>query len=235
MPDAQIASALGVLASSGQVGFDLAAARFHRPLPVQAGLLDTLHPRLAEARKLVAGGGCGAKARGSTRCNRRSSATGSRWAPSPRKTVAPALARQYQGTRGPCKHTLAVRMFLDPLNALEPEHDLEPDRTPRGARPPAAATRRISRRSRARWTARTRTSAPRWPRPPPSRLFNAEGRRPGLALCWPHWVSKLVAETLAPADMERKREYGARHGEMTPAVIEAAAGRTQRAPRSSSC
>ena len=36
---------------------------------------------------------------------------------------------------------------------------------------------------------------------------------------------KLVAETLAPADMERKREYGARHGEMTPAVIEAAAGR----------
>ena len=34
-----------------------------------------------------------------------------------------------------------------------------------------------------------------------------------------------MAETLAPADMERKREYGARHGEMTPAVIEAAAGR----------
>ena len=58
LPDAQIASALGVLASSGQVGFDLAAgAYFHRPLPVQAGLLDTLHPRLAEARKLVAGGG----------------------------------------------------------------------------------------------------------------------------------------------------------------------------------
>ena len=24
---------------------------------------------------------------------------------------------KYQGTRGPCKHTLAVRMFLDPLNA----------------------------------------------------------------------------------------------------------------------
>ena len=95
LPDAQIASALGVLASSGQVGFDLAAgAYFHRPLPVQAGLLDTLHPRLAEARKLVAGGGVRREGEGSTRCNRRSSATGSRWAPSPRKTVAPALARQ---------------------------------------------------------------------------------------------------------------------------------------------
>ena len=91
LPDAQIASALGVLASSGQVGFDLAAgAYFHRPLPVQAGLLDTLHPRLAEARKLVAGGGVRREGEGSTRCNRRSSATGSRWAPSPRKTVAPA-------------------------------------------------------------------------------------------------------------------------------------------------
>ncbi|WZB60379.1 hypothetical protein WJ970_20375 [Achromobacter xylosoxidans] len=61
---------------------------------------------------------------------------------------------------------------------------------------------------------------------PPSRLFNAEGPTPRAcfvlaALGKP----KLVAETLAPADMERKREYGARHGEMTPAVIEAAAGR----------
>ena len=56
-----------------------------------------------------------ARRRGSTRCNRRSSATGSRWAPSPRKTVH--LPTPYQGTRGPCKHTLAVRMFLDPLNA----------------------------------------------------------------------------------------------------------------------
>ena len=37
--------------------------------------------------------GCGAKARGSTRCNRRSSATGSRWAPSPRPLHLP-LARQ---------------------------------------------------------------------------------------------------------------------------------------------
>ncbi len=61
---------------------------------------------------------------------------------------------------------------------------------------------------------------------PPSRLFSAEGPTPRAcfvlaALGKP----KLVAETLAPADMERKREYGARHGAMAPAVIAAGSGR----------
>lgn len=61
---------------------------------------------------------------------------------------------------------------------------------------------------------------------PPSRLFSAEGPTPRAcfvlaALGKP----KLVADTLAPADMVRKREYGARHGEMAPAVIDGAAGR----------
>ncbi|WP_312431251.1 DUF6493 family protein [Achromobacter sp.] len=61
---------------------------------------------------------------------------------------------------------------------------------------------------------------------PPSRLFSAEGPTPRAcfvlaALGKP----KLVADTLAPADMVRKREYGARHGEMAPAVVDAAAGR----------
>ena len=117
---------------------------------------------------------------------------------------------------------------------LEPEHDLEPDRTPRRREPPAAATRRISRRSRARWTARDERAA--LAALPPSRLFNAEGRRPACFVLAALGKPKLVAETLAPADMERKREYGARHGEMTPAVIEAAAGRDATcAPRSSSC
>ena len=109
---------------------------------------------------------------------------------------------------------------------LEPEHDLEPDRTPRGcARPPAAATRRISRRSRALDGADEDERAALAKALPPSRLFNAEGPTPRLLCAGRIGQTKLVAETLAPADMERKREYGARHGEMTPAVIEAAAGR----------
>ena len=135
LPDAQIASALGVLASSGQVGFDLAAgAYFHRPLPVQAGLLDTLHPRLAEARKLVAGGGVRREGEGQytvqSAQQRYRIALGAE--PAQDRCTCPWHAK-YQGTRGPCKHTLAVRMFLDPSMRLEPEHDLEPDRTPRGA------------------------------------------------------------------------------------------------------
>ena len=118
LPDAQIASALGVLASSGQVGFDLAAgAYFHRPLPVQAGLLDTLHPGWpkraswwpaagAARRRGAVHGAIGAAAL-PDRAGRRARA---------RPLHLPWHAK-YQGTRGPCKHTLAVRMFLDPLNA----------------------------------------------------------------------------------------------------------------------
>ena len=61
---------------------------------------------------------------------------------------------------------------------------------------------------------------------PPSRLFSAEGPTPRAcfvlaALGKP----KLVADTLAPADMQRKREYGVLHGAMAPAVIAAGSGR----------
>jgi hypothetical protein len=61
---------------------------------------------------------------------------------------------------------------------------------------------------------------------PPSRLFSAEGPTPRAcfvltALGKP----KLVAETLAPADMTRKRDYAPRHAAMTPAVIAAASER----------
>ena len=230
LPDAQIASALGVLASSGQVGFDLAAgAYFHRPLPVQAGLLDTLHPRLAEARKLVAGGGCGAKARGSTRCNRRSSATGSRWAPSPRKTVAPAPGTpSIKARAGRASTRWRCACFLIPSMRLEPEHDLEPDRNAaRRLRPPAAATRRISRRSRARWTARTRTKRAALAKAlPPSRLFNAEGPTPRSLLC-----AGRIGQTQARGGDAGAGGHGTQARiwraprRMTPAVIEAAAGR----------
>ena len=188
LPDAQIASALGVLASSGQVGFDLAAgAYFHRPLPVQAGCWIRCIPgwprRASWWRR-----GCGAK-RGAVRCNRRSSATGSRWAPSPRKTVAPAPGK-YQGTRGPCKHTLAVRMFLDPLNALGAGALNLTERR-------AAARGRRRRRDAARYRAVRRAldgadedERAALARPCRHRACSTRrGRRPGL-LCWPHWVNR---------------------------------------------
>ena len=158
-------------------GFDLAAgAYFHRPLPVQAGLLHTLLP--------------GWRVRASWWPAAAQQLPGSRWAPSPRKTVAPAPGTPSIKARAGRASTLAVRMFLDPSMRLEPEHDLEPDRTPRGAARGRRRRRRGGYRSRARWTARTRTSAPRWPRPCRHRACSTRrGRRPGLALCWPHWVN----------------------------------------------
>ncbi|WP_411734476.1 SWIM zinc finger family protein [Paeniglutamicibacter sp.] len=49
-----VADALAVLATSGQVGFDVAAGTyFHRPLPFDTGSMLGLHPRLAGAQRLV--------------------------------------------------------------------------------------------------------------------------------------------------------------------------------------
>lgn len=61
---------------------------------------------------------------------------------------------------------------------------------------------------------------------PPSRLFKAEGPTPRacyalVALGRP----KLVAETLAAADVQRQREFSHRHAAMVPVVIDAAAAR----------
>ena len=52
--------ALAKLGAAGIVGYDLeAAAYFHRELPFDLTRLDALHPRLKEARKLLAEGGVG--------------------------------------------------------------------------------------------------------------------------------------------------------------------------------
>lgn len=53
----RVQGALSVLASSGQVGYDVAAgAYFHRPLPVRPELLEALHPRLTDAHRLIDAG-----------------------------------------------------------------------------------------------------------------------------------------------------------------------------------
>lgn len=107
----RVRAALSVLASYGQVGFDLAAgAYFRRPLPVRPELLDDLHPRLADARALVGAGGVQSLAGGGWRV--RSGDTeyvvtadgvaGDR-------CTCPWWAR-YKGSRGPCKHVLAVHV-----------------------------------------------------------------------------------------------------------------------------
>ncbi len=53
-----VTAALGVLGARGLVGYDLAeGAYFHRELPFDLEKVDTLQPRLLDARKLVGSGG----------------------------------------------------------------------------------------------------------------------------------------------------------------------------------
>lgn len=99
--------ALSVLSAAGRVGFDVADGEyFDRVLPFEPAVLESMHPRLTAARQLVAGGAVSVY---SDRAAVRSGDTAyeleavdGRW----RCTCAWEAA--HHGTRGPCKHALAV-------------------------------------------------------------------------------------------------------------------------------
>ncbi|MGW7366897.1 SWIM zinc finger family protein [Streptomyces sp. NPDC054841] len=106
---ARVRAALVRLGTAGRVGYDLAdAAYFHRELPYDADRAERHNPRLVAARALVSAGAvriAGATATvasGDRRYQVRDSdgvlsCTCTWWA-------------DYRGSRGPCKHALAVRM-----------------------------------------------------------------------------------------------------------------------------
>lgn len=117
----QVESALAVLGSRGLVGFDLASgAYFHRELPFDMDKVETLHPRLVEARELVnekkvrivsqAGADDGLQAEAYVQ------GTGVehrvRLQPTEDTCTCPWYGK-HQGDRGPCKHVLAARLFLE--------------------------------------------------------------------------------------------------------------------------
>lgn len=103
------ARALAVLASRGVVGYDLAAgAYFHRELPFQVGDLESLHPRLEAARRLVqagavSGGRVAASGGGSyeVRVGDDDYACTCAW------------YSKHEKTRGPCKHVLAMSLLAE--------------------------------------------------------------------------------------------------------------------------
>jgi hypothetical protein len=101
-------AALGYLAASGRVGYDLAdEAFFHRELPFGAGP-EAMHPRLISARELIATGAVtvtdtGAIVRSGESEQRVTFAT-----PADRCTCP--WWGKHQGSRGPCKHVLAARL-----------------------------------------------------------------------------------------------------------------------------
>ncbi len=106
--------ALAALGSRGLVGYDLAeGAYFHRELPFDLAAVESLHPRLLDARRLVEEGGVrlarperDAAPRRSSAAARSNIASGS--APTARDALAPGISK-HQGTRGPCKHSWPSR------------------------------------------------------------------------------------------------------------------------------
>ena len=116
----RVRGALSLLASSGQVGYDLGAgAYFHRPLPVRADALDVLHSRLADARQLVATGAVAPGDSGVVRVRSNGSDYLVHLADTPGpgdRCTCPWYAK-HRGTRGPCKHVLAARISAARISA----------------------------------------------------------------------------------------------------------------------
>jgi hypothetical protein len=102
-------AALATLASWGKVGYDLAdGAYFHRELPLGAEMAK-VHPRLADARSLVADGQVTLAAGGAMSGGHRVT-FGTGTGGTPEDTCTCPWWGKHRGTRGPCKHVLAARI-----------------------------------------------------------------------------------------------------------------------------
>ena len=107
LTDDEVAAGLAWLAASGRLGYDIVdQAYFHRELPVDSERVLRRNPRLAAARKLADDGGV---VRQNTCWVVRGSNGG--WYSIPDTVPLRcecAWDREHSGTRGPCKHILAV-------------------------------------------------------------------------------------------------------------------------------
>jgi hypothetical protein len=110
LPKDRITRALGRLGAAGRVGYDAAeVAYFHRELPFDSDRLAAMHPRLRDATALLDAGAV--RIDGETTYVRsgdvehvvRSNADGDR-------CTCPWFAK-HKGSRGPCKHVLAVNLL----------------------------------------------------------------------------------------------------------------------------
>ena len=113
-----VSAALGALGTRGLVGFDLAeGAYFHRALPFDLELVESLHPRLIAARKLVELGAVEL-----VRSTGEARVTSGDVVHRVRHTDDGAVCTcawyaNHRNERGPCKHVLAVSLVSDPDDA----------------------------------------------------------------------------------------------------------------------
>ncbi len=108
---------LSILGSRGLVGYDLGlGSYFHRELPFDLELVEDMHPRLKNARRLVDSGGVKVKTKnkdmveaevkGTDVCHRVKLTSSSEQCTCPWHS-------KHQGLRGPCKHILAAQMAVN--------------------------------------------------------------------------------------------------------------------------
>jgi hypothetical protein len=101
-------AALGYLAASCRVGYDLAEETFfHRELPFGEAL-EAMHPRLVNARELIASGAVTVTDTGAVVRSGDSEHRVTFSVPADRCTCP--WWGKHQGNRGPCKHVLAARL-----------------------------------------------------------------------------------------------------------------------------
>ncbi|MET3177322.1 UNVERIFIED_ORG: hypothetical protein ABIC43_000461 [Variovorax guangxiensis] len=108
--EASVEDSLRILGASGLVGFDVVERRyFHRVLPFDLSSVEDMHPRLADARELMARGAVTIAKTSPVEAQVNSSGTAYsvREIDGELRCTCPWYAK-HQGERGPCKHVLAV-------------------------------------------------------------------------------------------------------------------------------
>lgn len=110
-PD-RVLHALGRLGAAGRVGYDAhSGAYFHRELPYDPDVLEAMHPRLADARELVATGAVAVDG-DAFRVHSGDLDYVVRATPTGFRCTCPWYGK-HRDDRGPCKHILAVELLTD--------------------------------------------------------------------------------------------------------------------------
>ncbi len=120
--ESAVKQGLSMLGSRGLVGYDLGlGAYFHRELPFDMELVEDMHPRLKNARKLVETGSVKIRSRNAEEVEAEVKGTdvchSVKFSSSSEYCTCPWHSK-YQGLRGPCKHILAAQMVVEGINGI---------------------------------------------------------------------------------------------------------------------